>query len=193
MKSPTMPTMKSPAIFNRAFLTFIALAIGSSLFAQTPPSLNRSYLGFRLYGADESFYRGFFAALLLTPEQVSALQAGWKAPDQAIGDLRKNPVQDRREQEQLINAKLREIVAITDGILTPGQADTRALLENISDTLNKEVDMEFNPKIDETIVPQEKSNLRAERLKVWKERVVEQVKASLPPDRLAAFLAAKDK
>jgi hypothetical protein len=78
-------------------------------------------------------------------------------------------------EERLLNEKLRQIVVITDGILTREQMDARTLLENISASIQKKVVMEFRAKIDESIIPEEKSDLGAERLKVWKAQVLEEV------------------
>ena len=128
-------------------------------------------------------------ALLLTPEQTKSLESAWLESHQKIAVLRPSGTKPTPEAVEQVKAIIRGFTSTCDEVLTPVQRDTMVQLNNVCSATFKAVDADYQPQVDAAISQGEKSKILAERNKVFRDRVIEELKNSLPPDRFAAFQA----
>ena len=172
--------MKAPAI---AVLLFASCLSG--LLAVDIP-LER--LGFK--GATKLIEpAATLGALLLTPEQTNSLESAWLESQQKIAVLRPSGTKATPETDEQIKAIVLGFASKCDEVLTPIQRDTVLQLNNVYSATFKAVDADYQPQVDAALSQEEKAKILAERNKVFRDRVIEELKNSLPPDRFAAFRA----
>jgi hypothetical protein len=128
-------------------------------------------------------------ALLLTPEQGNSLESAWLESRQKIAVLRPRGTEATPEAVEQVKAIIRGFAAKCDEVLTPVQRDTVVQLNNVCSAIFKAVDADYQPQVGAAMSQAEKSKILAERNKVFRDGVIEELKNSLPPDRFSAFQA----
>ncbi len=129
------------------------------------------------------------AALLLTPEQTTTLQAAWKSRVQEIQRIRGSGQQLSLDEQREIHAADKNYDQKCNDVLTQSQREFILTVNDITKSVTKTVSADFKPQFDAAFTKEDKKKVADELSKALRDTFVREVEVALPADRLAAFKA----
>jgi len=168
------------------FLVGIWLILGSTSMISAAPS-PQFRTGFTEVA--EVLSSASLAALLLTPEQISAIENLWQERQKEVQNIRGGSKQDSPEQRLKIDAEDRDYAQKRMDILTPEQRDIFLSICQVSKSVTKTVYSEFRDQAATASTAEERAKVVAERSKACRTAFQEEMKILLPAERFAAFEA----
>lgn len=132
------------------------------------------------------------AALLLTPEQVTQLNAEWRKTDAIVTSIQSRGANITAQDLEARKVALRSFNDFKESTLNEQQQEINALIVDIVSNIKKDLQMEYGQKFD-TATGDERAAYQKQFRADLENQLIEGIKAALPPDRQPAFEAALGK
>lgn len=130
------------------------------------------------------------AALLLTPSQISQMDAAWLESQTIIAPIQKLGTKVTPEQKAEMMAAREQYFTKVNEVLTVEQKDVRQLISELFVRVSKEVAEEFGLKLEAAATPEEKKVIAREQGPTFESRLLDELKISLSAERVSAYQAA---
>lgn len=164
------------------------LSLGDLFAQQVPPSaLNLQQISApRIAKAAE-------AALLLTPQQIAALNAEWRKVGEIIARVQTLGRSATDKDIEIRETAIRSFSTFKDSILNSDQQEINLLIVNIVSNTKKTLQMEYDPRFDSAATSTEKAAMHKQYRDDLERILLEDIKSALPPERRSAFETALGK